>query len=266
MRPTGLGTLPVSMSTSSSPLMAGYRTDRSYAIASAHEDSRLALMVERIEGGEVSPCLTEGQRTGGPARVARSRRRSLQCSDRGRRGAAAARGRTGAGVTDGDAAASGGTREHGRDTTAGVRELARRRLVARRAGRSGRGRQPVDRRHIRSCARGRWENFPNRGPEQAHEGHTTFSPGLRTFVYGSAASIGTVIRLRFERGYDATAIRVEDIGQPARSSCRLGSGTNRQSLATSLGSRDQARRWAPRASGGVASYSGGFGTPGLLLL
>ena len=42
----------------------GYQTERSYAIASAPEDPRLALTVERIDGGEVSQYLTEQLRPG----------------------------------------------------------------------------------------------------------------------------------------------------------------------------------------------------------
>lgn len=37
----------------------GYQTERSYSIASAPEDPRLALTVERLDDGEVSPYLTE---------------------------------------------------------------------------------------------------------------------------------------------------------------------------------------------------------------
>lgn len=37
----------------------GYQTERSYSIASAPEHPNLALTVERIDGGEVSPYLTE---------------------------------------------------------------------------------------------------------------------------------------------------------------------------------------------------------------
>lgn len=37
----------------------GYQAQRSYSIASAPEDGRLALTVERLEDGEVSPYLTE---------------------------------------------------------------------------------------------------------------------------------------------------------------------------------------------------------------
>ena len=33
----------------------GYQAQRSYSIASAPEDRRLALVVERLDGGEVSP-------------------------------------------------------------------------------------------------------------------------------------------------------------------------------------------------------------------
>ena len=37
----------------------GYQTERSYSIASAPEDATLALTVERLEDGEVSPYLTD---------------------------------------------------------------------------------------------------------------------------------------------------------------------------------------------------------------
>jgi ferredoxin-NADP reductase len=37
----------------------GYRAQRSYSIATAPEDERLALTVDRLEGGEVSPYLTD---------------------------------------------------------------------------------------------------------------------------------------------------------------------------------------------------------------
>lgn len=42
----------------------GYRAERSYSIASAPEDPRLALTVERIEDGEVSPYLVDELRAG----------------------------------------------------------------------------------------------------------------------------------------------------------------------------------------------------------
>jgi ferredoxin-NADP reductase len=42
----------------------GYEAQRSYSIASAPEDARLALTVERIDDGEVSPYLTEELRAG----------------------------------------------------------------------------------------------------------------------------------------------------------------------------------------------------------
>ena len=37
----------------------GYQAQRSYSIASAPEDEKLALTVERLEDGEVSPYLTD---------------------------------------------------------------------------------------------------------------------------------------------------------------------------------------------------------------
>jgi ferredoxin-NADP reductase len=42
----------------------GYQAERSYSIASPPEDSRLALTVERIADGEVSPYLTEELQSG----------------------------------------------------------------------------------------------------------------------------------------------------------------------------------------------------------
>jgi ferredoxin-NADP reductase len=42
----------------------GYQAQRSYSIASAPEDAQLALTVERIDDGEVSPYLTEELRPG----------------------------------------------------------------------------------------------------------------------------------------------------------------------------------------------------------
>lgn len=42
----------------------GYQAQRSYSIASAPEDPRLALTVERIDNGEVSPYLTDELRPG----------------------------------------------------------------------------------------------------------------------------------------------------------------------------------------------------------
>src|SRR5437763_6615834 len=42
----------------------GYQAERSYSIASAPGDSRLALTVEMLYDGEVSPYLTEGLHSG----------------------------------------------------------------------------------------------------------------------------------------------------------------------------------------------------------
>jgi ferredoxin-NADP reductase len=42
----------------------GYHAERSYSIASAPEDPRLAITVERLEDGEVSPYLTDELRPG----------------------------------------------------------------------------------------------------------------------------------------------------------------------------------------------------------
>jgi ferredoxin-NADP reductase len=43
----------------------GYQAQRSYSIASAPEDSRVALTVEKVEDGEVSPYLVDDVRIGG---------------------------------------------------------------------------------------------------------------------------------------------------------------------------------------------------------
>src|ERR687884_1399946 len=42
----------------------GYQAQRSYSIASAPEDGAVALTVERIDDGEVSPYLTDEVRAG----------------------------------------------------------------------------------------------------------------------------------------------------------------------------------------------------------
>ena len=42
----------------------GYQAQRSYSIASAPEDARVALTVERLDDGEVSPYLTDELRVG----------------------------------------------------------------------------------------------------------------------------------------------------------------------------------------------------------
>jgi ferredoxin-NADP reductase len=42
----------------------GYQAERSYSIASAPEDAKLALTVEELDDGEVSPYLTEELKTG----------------------------------------------------------------------------------------------------------------------------------------------------------------------------------------------------------
>jgi ferredoxin-NADP reductase len=42
----------------------GYQAQRSYSIASAPEDERIELVVERLDDGEVSPYLTDELRAG----------------------------------------------------------------------------------------------------------------------------------------------------------------------------------------------------------
>jgi ferredoxin-NADP reductase len=47
----------------------GYQAERSYSIASSPENSQLALTVERIADGEVSPYLTEELQSGDPLEI-----------------------------------------------------------------------------------------------------------------------------------------------------------------------------------------------------
>jgi ferredoxin-NADP reductase len=47
----------------------GYRAQRSYSIASAPEDEHVALTVERLPGGEVSPFLVDGISVGDPVEL-----------------------------------------------------------------------------------------------------------------------------------------------------------------------------------------------------
>ena len=42
----------------------GYQAQRSYSIASAPEDGRIELLIERLDDGEVSPYLTDELRAG----------------------------------------------------------------------------------------------------------------------------------------------------------------------------------------------------------
>jgi ferredoxin-NADP reductase len=42
----------------------GYQAQRSYSLASAPQDARVALTVDRLDDGEVSPYLTDVLRTG----------------------------------------------------------------------------------------------------------------------------------------------------------------------------------------------------------
>ncbi|HEU4699416.1 MAG TPA: ferredoxin reductase [Gemmatimonadales bacterium] len=44
----------------------GYQAERSYSIASAPEDARVALTIERLDDGEVSPYLADALRAGDP--------------------------------------------------------------------------------------------------------------------------------------------------------------------------------------------------------
>jgi ferredoxin-NADP reductase len=65
MCPAGKTTKPVSTSVDVRLTAEdGYQAQRSYSIASAPEDRRLTLVVERLEDGEVSPYLTDVLRAG----------------------------------------------------------------------------------------------------------------------------------------------------------------------------------------------------------
>jgi ferredoxin-NADP reductase len=59
----------------------GYQAQRSYSIASPPEDELVAVTVERVENGEVSPYVIDELRIGGPIRAAWSDRR-IFCLDR----------------------------------------------------------------------------------------------------------------------------------------------------------------------------------------
>ena len=63
-RRTGPDTSRASTSTSGSPTRTATRPQRSYSIASAPEDDQLALTVERLDDGEVSPYLVDELRAG----------------------------------------------------------------------------------------------------------------------------------------------------------------------------------------------------------
>ena len=60
----GPATAPARASTSASPPQSGYATQRPYSLASAPEDPRLELTVERLGDGEVSPWLAGEARVG----------------------------------------------------------------------------------------------------------------------------------------------------------------------------------------------------------
>ena len=72
----------------------GYTAERSYSIASAPGEP-VAITVERLDDGEVSPYLTEELRAGRRAGAARPDRRLVRVGARRRRAAAAARRRIG---------------------------------------------------------------------------------------------------------------------------------------------------------------------------
>ena len=59
----------------------GYQAQRSYSIASPAEGELVALTVERVENGEVSPYLVDEIRDRRPIRVARADRRLLRLDD-----------------------------------------------------------------------------------------------------------------------------------------------------------------------------------------
>ena len=69
----------------------GYQAERSYSIASAPEDGRVELLVERLEDGEVSPYLTDELRGRRRAGVAGSDRGLVRLGDEGGRALASRR-------------------------------------------------------------------------------------------------------------------------------------------------------------------------------
>lgn len=190
----------------------GYRTERSYSIASAPEDPQLALTVERIEGGEVSQYLTEELRVGdevevrGPAGdyfswriedgrpllliargsgvvplMAMLRHRAVRSSAAEACLLLSARSPQDVPYRDELATleASGGLAVHyafGRDAASGWAELVRR-LGAKRLAAAGRP--------------------PSGRP--------------RVFICGSAPFIGVAVSLLAESGYEPSTIRAQDI-------------------------------------------------------
>src|SRR3954469_19188419 len=70
----------------------GYQAQRSYSIASAPEDDRVTLTVERLDDGEVSPYLTETLQPGDDLEL-RPDRRLLRLASVARRPVAPGRGR-----------------------------------------------------------------------------------------------------------------------------------------------------------------------------
>ena len=109
----------------------GYQTERSYSIASAPEDAEVALTVERIEDGEVSPYLTEGLQPGDQLELRGPDRGLFQLAQRRRRPVAAGCRRLWPRAADGDASASRSNVEHSRGAPARVCALAFGRLVSR---------------------------------------------------------------------------------------------------------------------------------------
>ena len=82
----------------------GYQAQRSYSIASPPEDRQIALTVERLDDGEVSPYLTEVLQEGDQLELRGPRRRLLHLAGCGRRATAAGRRRLGYRPADGHAA------------------------------------------------------------------------------------------------------------------------------------------------------------------
>ena len=82
----------------------GYRAEREYSIASAPGEP-VAITVELLDDGEVSPYLTEELRAGDEIEVARADRRLFRLGRRARRPAAPGRRRFGHRAAQGDASA-----------------------------------------------------------------------------------------------------------------------------------------------------------------
>jgi ferredoxin-NADP reductase len=175
----------------------GYQTERSYSIASAPEDARLALTVERLDDGEVSPYLTGELGVGDELELRGPMGGYFTWRARDGGPLLPDRRRLGAGAADGDAAPSHRQRQHGRRAAAGLRTLPRRRLLSRRARELGSRRRAHRPAHIHREA-------PAVGPAPTRR--------PRIFVCGPTAFVERAADLLITLGHEPATIRTERFG------------------------------------------------------